>query len=183
MKRAGLSRWWIPVLVLLAVQGAAILAYVHVEGARGSSTRVVEAEPVSIDRGLKLERADGSAVDASNRHVVMLHLWATWCAPCRSELPGLLRVAGDLQRAGHVVLAVSVDENWDTIRHYFGGEVPEVVVRDRGGDVQRRLSAAVLPTTFLVRGQSQDAVRLVGSRSWEAPEMRSFVKGWLEENR
>ena len=128
MKRPGASRWWVPVSVLLAVQGAAILAYVHVEGDRSSSTRMVDAEPVSIDRALTLERADGSALDASDRRIVMVHLWATWCAPCRSELPGLLRVAGDLQRAGHVVLAVSVDENWDTIRHYFGGEVPDVVV-------------------------------------------------------
>ncbi len=91
----------------------------------------------------------------------LIHLWATWCAPCREELPEVLRLA---ERAPVVV--VSVDENDDVVAHHFGGRVPAAVVRMAHDDAKALFAVKTLPTTFLVDGTNIVRAVEVGARRW-----------------
>ena len=98
MERARLRRIGLTVAVVLLVQGAAVAVYLRVESRRRSR----DAAPFRSERlrgakqapDLELRRPDGAAVRLSELRgkVVLLHFWATWCPPCREELPGLLQL-------------------------------------------------------------------------------------------
>lgn len=163
------------------VQLGAWLLYGWVEHERGadvsSPTFAYETSTgAAPGQDVPLERADGSAARLRDHgdSAVILHFWATWCAPCRTELPALIEAAA---RHPHVVfLLVSVDESWDVVRHFFGGEVPPSVVRDPHGALRDAYGATVLPDTHFLRPGGALAARLRGSRDWRAPSARETIE-------
>ncbi|WP_437282566.1 TlpA disulfide reductase family protein [Sorangium sp. So ce375] len=126
------------------------------------------------------ERPDGTLLHARalRGRPVLLHFWATWCAPCRAELPLLLELGREMEKAGRLQLvAVSVDESWDVVRTFFGGEVPPGVVRAGFPAVQRRFGVSALPDTFLVKPDGRMGLRFTGARDWRAPEATTLLMG------
>ncbi|GDX83431.1 thioredoxin [Deltaproteobacteria bacterium] len=92
----------------------------------------------------------------------LLHVWATWCGPCRDELPGLLKAA---REAGVPVVAVSIDENQASVAEFFAGDVPASVVRDPG--IAAATGARNLPVTFRVEN-GRLVERIDGAREWSS---------------
>jgi cytochrome c biogenesis protein CcmG, thiol:disulfide interchange protein DsbE len=83
--------------------------------------------------------------------VVLVNFWATWCAPCHTEMPELDQVARDYREAGFRVLAVNVLEDATAVRRY-GEELQLDLPRllDPGGGVYKAYNVQGLPTSFLV---------------------------------
>lgn len=120
---------------------------------------------------------------------VIVHLWATWCEPCRDELADILKLARDYRQKGVRFVLVTYDEGWDAPRELLTrtvGTIPPGVVQLRdpkarpGGDVAedslwRRLGATGVPETFIVR-DGQLMGRMAGPYSWDAEDIR----GWLD---
>ncbi len=105
---------------------------------------------------LRLPLAGGGEIDL-DRHrgkILLVNFWATWCAPCRAEMPAIDRVYRAQRERGFEVLGVDVQES-DADVLAFLGEVgvsfPSAI--DRSGDVTRRFRANALPTTFLIDQQ------------------------------
>ena len=91
---------------------------------------VARQRTVPMDRpapDLTLRRRDGSLLRLSETQgrPLLLHFWATWCPPCRDELPALLAYAADAELS---VLAVSLDQNWSAIRRFLGSDPPPAVL-------------------------------------------------------
>ena len=83
-----------------------------------------------------LERAGGDGAPVRVDRPALLHFWATWCAPCRQELPSLLKLADEID--GVRVIAVS-DEPWSAIEaHFAPGPVPRWIARDPAAIVTTR---------------------------------------------
>jgi cytochrome c biogenesis protein CcmG, thiol:disulfide interchange protein DsbE len=83
--------------------------------------------------------------------VVLVNFWATWCAPCRTEMPELDQVARDYREAGFRVLAVNVLEDAAAVRRY--GEELQLdlpLLLDPSGGVYKAYNVQGLPTSFLV---------------------------------
>ncbi len=166
---------------LSVVQLGAWLLYRWVEHGRGAdpssqSFAYEAATGAAPGRNVLLERADGSAARLSDYggSPVVLHFWATWCAPCRTELPALIEAAARYPHA--VLLLVSVDESWEVVRHFFGGEIPPSVVRDPRGSLRDAYGVTVLPDTHFLRPGGALAARLRGSRDWRAPSAREGIE-------
>ena len=174
----------IGIAALVGVQVAALLIYRLVETRRepGATPTTFEYEPVSAPAPaaeVPLEQPDGSLVRLQeyNGDAVLLHFWATWCAPCRTELPALLELAK--QGAGErrlTVVLVSVDENWATVRHFFQGEIPSPVVRDGTGRVKAAYEVTTLPETYVVRPGGVLSARIRGSRDWSSAAVRDGMR-------
>jgi thiol-disulfide isomerase/thioredoxin len=140
--------------ILAALQGAAWLAWRAISGG-GEAPFDVAA-------------ASGEAPAPAPRDG-LLHVWATWCAPCRDELPGLLAAA---RAEGVPLVAVSVDENPASVSAFFEGRVPAEVVRDPS--VAKKADVGALPVTFRVEG-GRLVERIDGARDWSAAGARSWL--------
>lgn len=174
MKQA--LRW---VSILVGLQLALVVAYWLVErnrtmGATGLSTR----PPQIVDMGvphLTLRRPDGTIEPMrSPRRPTLVHIWATWCPPCREELPSLLSLPSN--RAVDV-LAIALDEDWAEVERFLGGRDAPNVVLGNPSEVERVLGVTTLPVTLLLlAGEGTPVRRFDGARDWSD---KLFVGAYL----
>lgn len=188
--RAGRGGWlrsprvrraFLAIGALAAIQGAMMLVYCQVTARRDAPSRGPHFPVERIERGdaaaaLRLERADGSAwrlEDLRGRPVV-LHFWATWCRPCRDELPTLLTQMSRIRGVGAAVVLVSVDDGWPAIHAFFAGAPPAEVSRAPSDDYQR-LTVGILPETIILDARGVAVARVRGARDWRARSASSFL--------
>lgn len=115
--------------------------------------------------------------------VVLLNVWATWCLPCREEMPTLDRLQAALGGGGFEVVALSVDRQGAEAVKGFYSEigVRHLSVRvDATGKALRALAAIGLPTTILIDAEGRELGRLIGPAEWDGPEMVAFLKSIVE---
>lgn len=116
--------------------------------------------------------------------VVLINLWATWCAPCRKEMPDLAELQKELGSDQFEVVAISVDRK--------GAEASAAFLKETGADnlklyvepttkVVNELQAIGLPATILVDRQGNEIGRLLGPADWASPEALALVKAALAE--
>lgn len=118
--------------------------------------------------------------------VVLLNLWATWCAPCRREMPTLDRLQAMLGGPAFEVVALSVDrEGTPAVAAFYeelGLEALAIYV-DSSTRAMRRLGALGLPTTLLLDRDGNEVGRLLGPAEWDSPGMVAFIRDYLEMSR
>ncbi|MFZ5555260.1 MAG: peroxiredoxin family protein [Pseudomonadota bacterium] len=109
--------------------------------------------------------------------VVLVNFWATWCPPCRAEMPSMQRAWLTLKQENIVMLAVNVGEGADTIFE-FTGEFPVEfpLLLDRDSKVTAQWPVRGLPTTFVVDPQGRLAYRAIGAREWDDPELLKALR-------
>ncbi len=115
--------------------------------------------------------------------VIMLNFWATWCPPCRREMPSLEALYRKFKDQGLVVLAVNQWEDPDLVFAYMGqlSVFPTFpVVFDREEKVSEAYGVKGLPTTFLIDRKGQVVYRAVGGRDFAHPEVEQIIRTLLE---
>jgi thiol-disulfide isomerase/thioredoxin len=167
------------VLVIVALQALAVITYWQVEQHRARSVRPFPFERLReapVLPPVALERSDGQRVPAESLHSrpVLLHFWATWCPPCREELPALLALGRDDPELD--VVALSLDDDWGTVRDFFGGAIPAEVVREPGGVLRQTYAVGTLPDTYLLDSEGKATLRFMGARPWASPEARAALQ-------
>ena len=104
---------------------------------------------------------------------VLVNFWATWCPPCKDELPALLDFAAEAEAR---VLAVSLDPDWDAVRRFLGPDLPPPVLRADSDTVAQAFDVRSLPVTFVIDAGGQLKLRLDGPRGWASPGIRAQVR-------
>ncbi|HET9663618.1 MAG TPA: TlpA disulfide reductase family protein [Burkholderiales bacterium] len=102
--------------------------------------------------------------------VVLINFWATWCEPCREEMPSLERLRQKLADRPFVVLAVNVDEPEARIAKFLAAmplDFPVLV--DAGSKLTRSWKVRVLPASFLIGPDGRVRYTVVGELDWSAP--------------
>jgi thiol-disulfide isomerase/thioredoxin len=116
--------------------------------------------------------------------VVLLNVWATWCVPCRKEMPTLDRLQSTLGGADFQAVALSVDRKGpDVVRKFYDeiGIKHLAVHLDISGKAARELGAVGLPTTLLIDRASREIGRLVGPAEWDSAEMIAFIRRRIDQ--
>jgi thiol-disulfide isomerase/thioredoxin len=116
---------------------------------------------------------------------VLLNIWATWCVPCRKEMPALDRLEAALGGPDFQVVPLSIDRGGaDVVRKFFAeiGIKKLEMYLDVSGDASRQLSVVGLPTTLLLDREGREIGRLIGPAEWDEPENVQFVKCVIEKS-
>ncbi|MCM3877139.1 MAG: TlpA family protein disulfide reductase [Thermoanaerobaculia bacterium] len=109
---------------------------------------------------------------------LILHFWATWCAPCREEMPELVKFVRDTKDDPRVeFLAVSADEGWKVVDAWLreGGISGLPVALDPKGAIAGRYGVTGYPETFFIAPSGEIVQHVVGPMSWSSPKVRTFA--------
>lgn len=116
--------------------------------------------------------------------VVLVNLWATWCAPCRKEMPDLVKLQTALGGMDFEVVAISVDRKGLAASQAFlkeiGAETLTAYIEPEAKSLAA-LQALGLPATILVDRNGKEAGRLLGPAEWSSPEAQAMIKALIAE--
>jgi thiol-disulfide isomerase/thioredoxin len=106
---------------------------------------------------------------------LILNFWATWCVPCRLEIPLLAGVFPELRQEGKQLLGINVREPWKAIERFRRDvEIPFPVFRD-DGTLSEALGIGVIPALVVIDGESKVKAITYGFRPW----VRFYLKWWI----
>jgi thiol-disulfide isomerase/thioredoxin len=111
--------------------------------------------------------------------VVLLNIWATWCSPCRREMPSLDRLQGLLGGSDFEVVALSIDRaGLEVVRKFYAdiGIRNLAIYIDSAGKAPRELATIGVPATLLIDRDGRELGRLVGPAEWDEPDILQFLK-------
>jgi peroxiredoxin len=136
--------------------------------------------PLAAD--FTLRDLDGKAHKLSDYRgkVVFLNFWATWCPPCREEMPAMERLNEILGGKDFVMLAVNVDENIKDLEA-FVKETPHgfTILSDADGKIQKLYKVFKFPETFIIDQRGEIVEHLVGARDWSSTEALKFFNAQI----
>ena len=145
---------------------------------------VMNAEPIELPE-IELSRLDGESAGIGDYsgQLVVLNFWATWCAPCRHEMPSLDRLQAILGGESLVVVAVATGRNdpVDVERFLQEEEITKLeILMDPKGRLARKMGVLGLPVTAILDRKGQEVGRLVGPADWASNGALQLVAGLLE---
>ena len=114
--------------------------------------------------------------------VVLLNFWATWCPPCREEIPSLMKLNSFMAGKPFKMVCISVDEGGKkAVEDFFknsGFSLPTYF--DATGQAARSYGVTGVPETFIIDRNGIVAKRVIGGLDWSSPEVVSFLEGLMK---
>ncbi|MGH6816058.1 MAG: TlpA family protein disulfide reductase [Hyphomicrobiaceae bacterium] len=144
---------------------------------------VFKKEPEALPE-ISFVDGGGTALNLSGWRgkVVLLNLWATWCAPCRKEMPALDRLQKDLGSDRFEVVALAVDRaGVEGAKRFLDQTKVEALkpYADPSAKMGATLKAVGMPTTLLIDGEGREIGRLVGPAEWDSADAKRLIQAML----
>ncbi|HZE74052.1 MAG TPA: TlpA disulfide reductase family protein [Gemmatimonadales bacterium] len=178
-----MSKQWLAVVAVLAGLGIGATALVKygaehapvAVGARAPDFKVVDL-------------ATGDTVSLRDRYkgsVTLVNIWATWCEPCKVEMPAMERLYDSLGPRGFKIAAVSVDEGDPTDVRNFGQALHLTfdLLQDRSTAIQQTYQTTGVPESFLLDREGTIMKRVIGAQDWSSPVNRALIERLLNEGK
>ena len=114
--------------------------------------------------------------------VVLLNIWATWCEPCRLEMPSMEKLSQHLGGADFRVVAVSVDKDGPDVVMKFVNDLGLHfdILHDRSGGIQGTLQTTGVPESFVLDRSGVIIKKVIGAERWDSPVNETLIKHLLD---
>jgi cytochrome c biogenesis protein CcmG, thiol:disulfide interchange protein DsbE len=135
-----------------------------------------------------IDLATGDSVSLRQRYrgaVTLVNVWATWCEPCRIEMPAMEKLYDSMAPQGFRIAAVSIDEGPPEDVRAFGQDLGLTfdLLQDRTTEVQRIYQTTGVPESFLLNRDGLIVKRVIGAHDWNSPVNRALIERLLREPR
>jgi thiol-disulfide isomerase/thioredoxin len=130
----------------------------------------------------ELEDLSGKKLKLSSfaGRVVLLNFWATWCGPCRAEIPSMQELYGKLSSLGLVVVAVNLQESKGTVAAFAkSSKMTFPILLDTQGEVGSTYGASAIPTTYVIDRRGLALAGIQGSMEWNTPAVEAYLRALL----
>ncbi len=171
------SQCWVPVVVGFALVLVSCIAPVF------GQTWLRPEQRVEVDLSADLLTVDGKPVKISDfdERVLLVNFWATWCGPCRVEMPSMEALEDALSRESFRILAIT-DEDPATVRAYLAHAPYDfTILIDEKGILADRLRIWSIPMTLLLDSHRRLVHFHQGARPWDTPEVIENLRRLLSE--
>ena len=132
---------------------------------------------------MRLDDLDGQPYDLEEDRsaVVFVHFWASWCGPCRREMPAIQRMWNQLEAEGLRIALVNTAEDEETVFSFLAGHAPDIrPLMDRDGQRTEAWQPRGLPATYLVDRDGRVRYQVLGGRPWDEEPYLGFLRGLLQ---
>ena len=165
-------------LVVLAVVVAAALAFLLVRSGSGGAV-VAPGSPAPDFTARTLDTIPRVKTLADYRgQVVLLNLWATWCEPCKVEMPSIEALHRAYASSGLKVVGVATDDPGfeDAVRRFVAEHgLTFEILSEGSGAIERAYQARGIPATYLIGADGIIRKRIAGASDWSSPANRALV--------
>lgn len=116
--------------------------------------------------------------------VVFLNFWASFCAPCREEMPSMESLVRQYEAQGLTMVAISLDDGWQDVDRFMNSFLPGqrsamTVLLDADEETAHRYGTELLPETYIIDRNGQIVARFVGDYDWTRAEVKQIIEGLL----
>ncbi|HVM43494.1 MAG TPA: TlpA disulfide reductase family protein [Gemmatimonadales bacterium] len=171
---------WIAVAVVVVILGAGVVLGLKLKPeifpvAVGSTAPSFVATDLATGRRVTLADFKGQ--------VVLLNIWATWCEPCKVEMPSLEQLQKDMGPAGLKIVAVSIDEGGpDAVRQYARDlGLTFDILHDQSGHIQQIYQTTGVPESFIINRAGTIEKKVIGATDWDATVNKDLVRRLLAQ--
>lgn len=186
--RTGISRR--PLLFVLAVFLVMTALYVLTQLRSSLDDSFTPLTPIDQRQALApdftLPALTGQPIRLSDLRgqVVLLNFWATWCPPCREEMPSMEKLYQRFRSRGLEILAVSIDRVQEPVRAFMQRyHLSFPALWDAEGQVAGQYQVLGIPTTYLIDQRGFIASVEVGARDWASPGAQAMIQTLLQESK
>jgi len=148
-------------------------------GAPGQLTETKPARPVPDLTLTDLAQEQPASLAAYRGKPLIVNLWATWCGPCVTEMPSLVKLAADLEDKGVAVVAISEDRGGKFVVDPFLKDhnlTDMTVYLDKTMSTMKAMKqSAILPMTLLIDAQGNEVGRVLGDRDWDSADSKAEI--------
>ncbi len=184
-----LTTWMLVITLTTILVGAGYYRYTNTINVDSGDSQLVFYYYQSPAEMPELNFADGKnrelSLESFHDKVVLLNIWATWCVPCRKEMPALDRLQALLGGADFEVVALSIDRaQIDIIKDFYGElELSSLAIyHDSTGGAPYKLNVRGIPATLLINREGKELGRVVGPAEWDSPEIVKEIRIHLPPN-
>jgi len=147
---------------------------------RIANVQVLNTQISPQDFNLQLLRGGTASLSSYKGNVVLLNFWATWCPPCRNEMPSMEILYKNFKNQGLEILAIDLRENINTVRRFIQeNRYTFPILLDTNGNVGSAYGIRSIPTTYIIDRQGMIIGIVNGGIDWNTPQIISAFEALL----
>jgi peroxiredoxin len=177
-----MKRQWMIVVAVLGLLAAGAVAGVKL---------APDIFPVEVGaaaptfHAVSLDGGDSVTLEKYRGQVVLVNIWATWCEPCRVEMPSMERLQDSLSGSGLRIVAVSIDEADPSVVRAFRQEMGLTfeILQDRSRAIERLYQTTGVPESFVLNREGRIVKKVIGAHPWDSPANLELFRRLLAQQR